>query len=195
MSTQPMAVPEKKRPTLLWWILGLLGAGTLLLGIGGVFLAWYLARHMEISTDGSRSQVNIQTPLGGLKVDKNGKTDPGLPIYPGASRQDDSATVELSGPTGDALHIAAAKYSSADSLEKIDTWYRTKLGPEFERRSPGRIERKRQIMGVEVKELEMDSADISFLAEKKEFLRVVALERRGSSIRITLLRMGSPETQ
>ena len=195
MSTQPMAVAEKKRPTLLWWILGVLGAGTVLLGVGGIFLAWYLARHMEITTDGSRSQVNIQTPLGGLKVDKNGKTDPGLPVYPGAARQDDSATVELSAPTGDSLHIAAAKFFTTDPLDKIDAWYRAKLGAEFERRSPGRIEFRKKVMGVEINELEMDSADVSFLAEKKEFMRVVALERRAGGVRIVLLRMGSPETQ
>ncbi len=190
MSSQPVPLDEKKKPTLLWWILGLLGVGVFLLGSGGLFLAWYLSRHMEVATDGTRAHVEIQTPFGGLKVNKDDKADPGLPVYPGATISEGAASVELSAPDGQTLHVTAAKYNSDGPIEKIDQWYRQKLSPDFQREGPGAVMLKKHVFGVEVR-----SNDLAYISEKKDMLQVVAIEPRFHGVRIALARISKPETQ
>lgn len=79
------------------------------------------------------ADVDIRTPLGALTV-RTGKAvpDTGLPIYAGArpSRDDDeghNANVAIDTPLF-ALHVAAAKFESADSVAQVLDFYRAELG-------------------------------------------------------------------
>ena len=187
-TTPPAAPPPEKKSSLLWWLLGLLLAGIAVLGIGGVLVASFVLRNVEVRKSGNG--VQIETPVGGVKVNKDAAADPGLPVYPGAATSESGATVELTGPDEDRFTVTAARYRTADPITKVDEWYQERLGAEFQREGPGVMRRKKDIFGVTVK-----SSDIAFIAEEKDLLRVVALELKGIYTEVALARIGKQETQ
>lgn len=83
--------------------------------------------------DGSKKNVDIQTPFGGLKV--RTEVDPkeiGLPVYAGARRVNEeghdsnSANVTLGIP-GFGMKVIAVKFASDDSSDKVLEFYRKEL--------------------------------------------------------------------
>lgn len=83
--------------------------------------------------EGSKKNVDIQTPLGGLKV--RTEVDPkeiGLPVYAGARRvteqghDSNSANVTLGIP-GFGMKVIAMKFESDDSSDKVLEFYRKEL--------------------------------------------------------------------
>ena len=195
MSTTPAPTPEEKpapaRPRgndLLWWILGLLVAAVIVLGLGGLLVARYMVRQIEVHP--ATGRVEIQTPIGQVKVSKDEKVDPSLPVYPGATLIEPVATVEIGGADDEPLAVHAAKYRTPDPLEKVDAWYSEHLGKEFTREGPGVAERKRKVFGITVR-----SDQVAFISEKDDALRVVALERKFGSTEIALARIGERSAQ
>jgi hypothetical protein len=188
MSTPPVAPPGKKS-NLIWWILGLFLAGVVILGLGGMMVATYIMKDV-VQVRETAGQVEIQTPAGSIKVDKTAPPDPGLPVYPGASTAEIGATVEITAPDDESVHITAARYRTPDPIEKVDEWYQEKLGPDFKREGPGVTNRKKEVLGITVK-----SSDTAYISEKDDTLRVVALERKGLYTEIALARIGKQETQ
>jgi hypothetical protein len=83
--------------------------------------------------NGEDKNVDIHTPVGDIKVDKDADArDTGLPIYPGARlRHEDnhdnkSANVNLSfGDYG--LKVVALEYETDDVSEKLVTFYQSQL--------------------------------------------------------------------
>src|ERR1044071_5770781 len=84
--------------------------------------------------NGQDKNVDIHTPVGDIKVDKDADArDTGLPVYPGARiRHDDddknskSANVNLSfGEYG--LKVVALEYESDDAPEKLISFYQAQL--------------------------------------------------------------------
>lgn len=108
----------------------LIAATALLLPLAGCFI------QTKKDANGKESNVDIQTPLGGMSV----KTDNaavsaklGLPIYPGAvpEKKDDddknSADVNMNfGPFH--LRVLAQGYTSTDSPDKVRAFYQKALG-------------------------------------------------------------------
>jgi hypothetical protein len=77
-------------------------------------------RHIDVRS--SNNRVEIQTPVGEIKVSKDATYATGLPVYPHATKGTDdnivggSADISL-GNQG--LGIAAESYEFADSLEAV----------------------------------------------------------------------------
>ena len=184
----PAPPPEERKSNLLWWFLGLIAAGLAVIGLGGLFVARYVLSNMQIQP--STRGVEISTPVGDLKVSKDGKDDPGLPVYPGAATSEAGATVEIAPASEDAVSITAARYRTVDALERVDTWYGEQLGPDFKREGPGVMVRKKDILGLEIK-----SSDVAYIAEDKSLLRVVKIEKKGNFTEIALARIGRQESQ
>jgi hypothetical protein len=109
---------------------GVAAAGTaavLLLGLSACSIT------ADKKGEGSKKNVDIQTPFGGLKVRTD--VDPkeiGLPVYAGARRVPDeghdtsSANVTLGVP-GFGLKVIAAKFESDDSSDKVLEFYRKEM--------------------------------------------------------------------
>lgn len=195
MSTTPVPNPPPQQPpafekksNLLWWLLGLLGIGIVVLGLSGLLIASYVLKNVQVQQSGS--QVEVQTPVGHVKVDKDVAANPGLPVYPGALVSDPGAVVEIGAATEDTVSVIAARYRTPDPLVKVDEWYREQLGPGFQREGPGVMMRKKDIIGIQVK-----SSDVAFISEEKELVRVVVLERKGNNTEIALVRIGQQESQ
>jgi len=165
------------------WIAGIVFA-FLLVCLGGLFLAGYLffsKVHVTSMRDdkGQEKSVNIDTPLGRLRVEKGIGVDPkllGIPIYPGASvvQGDHSARVDLDLDFADkSLRVLAAKMETPDNFQKVVDFYKEEV-PDFvyTRKSNGRAQ---------------------FHWEHGEFKKVVMIEERSGKTRISLANIGEPE--
>ncbi len=183
-----MPEPEKVegKGSLLWWVLGLLVTGIAILGLGTVIVWRIVAPQVEIVR--TSAGVEVKTPAGSLKASEG--DDTGLPKYPGAEITEPGTTVEIESPAEDNLAVTVAKYTSKDELDKVDDWYKERLGPEFDREGSGKMERKRVIYGTEV-----SSSDVAFFQDREHLLQAVILRRKGSVTEIVLLRAGEPATQ
>lgn len=184
----PAGVPVKKSGSLLPWLLGLLGAGVLILGLVALVVVRFVLSESQIRRQGN--EVTISTPIGELKVDKG--ADPGLPKYPGARVTEEGARVQLTAPTDDKLEIIAAHYQTSDPIGKVDNWYRSALGNEFEREGPGE-KRIREVSGIPY--LHIESAETAYVSDRKDAVRLVVLKERPSGVEIKLVRIGPREAQ
>lgn len=84
--------------------------------------------------NGEDKQVDIDTPVGGIHVNKDvNVAEVGLPVYPGARQKQDSfnghdknANVNISG-FGYALRVVALEYESDDPPAKLVSFYKDQL--------------------------------------------------------------------
>jgi hypothetical protein len=84
--------------------------------------------------DKKNEKVDIQSPLGNIKVntDEKSATDNGIPVYPGAhlrpveNGDNHAANINL-GAMGFGLKVIAAEYETDDSPEKVKAFYQDKM--------------------------------------------------------------------
>ena len=84
--------------------------------------------------DKKNAKVDIQSPLGNIKVntDEKAATDNGIPVYPGAhlrpteNGDNHAANVNI-GAMGFGLKVVAAEYETDDSPEKVKAFYQDKM--------------------------------------------------------------------
>lgn len=188
-STGPSNPNPPKSSSNIWlWVIGLVVAGTLILGIGALFVTRFLVQRIAISRAGE--SVEINTPVGSVKATKDESANPGLPIYPGAKLAQPGGSVELGVPDEESVSLTSAHYRTIDPIEKVDAWYREQLSADFKREGPGVMNHKKNISGIIVK-----SNDIAFISEKDDLVRVVALQKGSNGVEIALLRVGKSEAQ
>jgi hypothetical protein len=184
----PAAIPPQRRDssTAVWWILGIVAGGIVVMVVFGLALAGLLLHNLHVRNQGQN--VEIQTPVGGLKVSKDPAHGVDLPVYPGSTTADShNANVELS--SGDeGFELAVEKYDTGDELQKVSAWYAQRLGPNFRLEKQGT---QTKIHGVET----ISDADIVYVDDRGDAARVVALTRKGDRVEIALLRVGKKETQ
>ena len=183
----PPPAPRNDRSTAIWWILGIVAGGIVVMVLLALVFAGVVLRNSHINEQGKN--LDIQTPVGELKVDQSKTHSSGLPVYPGAKEadSDDHATVELThGDEG--LGIGAEKYVTTDSLDKVTAWYAQHLGPGFRRGNPKSNEK---IHGVDVE----NDSDVEFVDDRGDGARVVGLKKQDATVEISLLRIGKREAQ
>lgn len=185
---RPTAPPPQGSRSLLWWAVGLVVAAVVILGLGSMLIAFYLARQVEVVRTGPEG-VEVRTPLGSVRAEP-GKADTGLPEYPNARLTETPGTVEIGGPHEEGFLVTAAKYRTNDSLSAVDEWYRSELASSFEREPAGTMVRKRRIFGTEVR-----SDDLAYIEEKDDVIRFVVIRRERSETEIVLARIGKQEVQ
>lgn len=190
MSTIPPPVKEEKKPgSALAWILGLIGIGIVALTVLGLAVTYFVI-YPNVQVAKSGNEVAITTPVGSMRVTKDGADDPGLPVFPDAKVADTGATVELAAPDGEMVAITAAKYRTNQSLTAVDDWYRDRLGPGYKREAAGVMVEKKKIFGADVR-----SDDIAYVYEKDDELHVVGLRKSGLNVEICLVRIGPKAAQ
>src|SRR5271154_4057468 len=128
MSTVPVPPPQRSS-NAIWWILGILGACFVVLVLGSVLIGLFVAREVHVHQAGNK--VEIQTPMGAINVNSD-KHTVGLPIYPGAtSGNNNSGSFEINTPNN-AVGMAMEKYTTPDGYDKVQDWYRKRLGSDFQ---------------------------------------------------------------
>lgn len=111
---------------LMVLVLGILSIAALTTGL-------YCVDHLRV-TDRDGDETTIETPFGSLHVRENSRFDPkhmGVPIYPGAVREDDSRKLASFrfdfGDVHKAFAVTAATYRTSDSVEQVTNFYRSEL--------------------------------------------------------------------
>lgn len=189
MATTPGLTPTpKKQSNALLWVLGLTGAALAALIVGGLMIAGFFLKNVQVRQAGDR--VEVRTAVGEVTVSKEAAPETGLPIYPGAAAVESGANIELTTPRDQKVGVVAARLHSTDPLEKVDAWYRERLGPEFEREGPGSNREKARVHGISV-----ETNDIAFVSETDDLVRVVALRKTYAGVEIALVRAGKHEAQ
>ncbi|MGD0426946.1 MAG: hypothetical protein ABSC10_09515 [Candidatus Acidiferrales bacterium] len=184
----PAAIPPQRRSNnAVWWILGIVAGGIVVMVLFGLALAGLFIRNLRVHNQGNN--VEIQTPVGAIKVNKDVPRATGLPVYPGAtsSGNDKNAKVELSAGDG-GVGIAVEHFSTIDNLDQVDKWYLHRLGPSFRREQDLS---RHPIHGVTVD----SDTDIAFVDDHGDGARVVALTKKGEGVDIVLFRAGKKEAQ
>jgi hypothetical protein len=107
------------------------------LAVVGIFVAgMYFADniHVQKTRSAKGDTVEVDTPIGSLRVKEHMKLDPkliGVPVYPGAMREDNdghAASVDFSFDSGHKeFTVLAAEYSTGDSVEKVKEFYHREL--------------------------------------------------------------------
>lgn len=89
--------------------------------------------NIQHGKDGDKEKVNIQTPVGGIKVNTEADAkDVGVPVYPGAQPKQksqgehNSANVNISSSLF-GVKVVALDYTSDDPPEKIKDFYKKEL--------------------------------------------------------------------
>lgn len=153
----------------------------------GLMFAGLVVRNSHVSDQGKN--VDIQTPVGEIKVNQNPNRASGLPVYPGAtaSTEDGHTNVEVSsGQAG--VGVAVENYSTPAALDKVTAWYSQRLGPSFTRETKGNDVK---VHGVVV----TTDADMTFSDDHGDSTRTVVLTQKDGKVEITLVRAGKREAQ
>ncbi len=186
MSSAP--VPPQRRNTALWWILGILAAGVIVMVLFGVTIAGLFIRRLNVRDSGRN--VEIQTPVGDINVNKAAHAT-GLPAYPGATPSMDSkgGSVEISA-NGSGVGIATEVFDSKDPIDFVQAWYKKRLGPDF------RLDTGKDASDAHANDFfKGDDHDLAFVDDRGNGARIVALKKTSSGTKITLLRVGKREPQ
>jgi hypothetical protein len=191
MSTVPVPPPQRSS-NAIWWILGILGACFVVLVLGSVLIGLFLAREVHVHQAGNK--VEIQTPMGAINVNSD-KHSVGLPVYPGATGgNNNNGSFEINTPNH-AVGMAMEKYTTTDGYEKVQDWYRKRLGPEFQF-EPGHHSITDSDNPWKRKgSMNFNDADGAFVNKTNDGARIVALKRVDEGTEIDLLRVGKKELQ
>jgi hypothetical protein len=168
------------------------------IGAAAVLLLGLTACTMNVDKDGegSKKNVDIQTPLGGLQV-RTG-VDPkeiGLPVYAGARQVPDerhdsgSANVTLGVP-GFGMKVIAANFESDDSSEKVLEFYRKELkayGSVTECKGDLDLKGDPGSQEVTCKDDLVHKDKVELAVGKGSSHRIVSVEPRGSGCKFALV--------
>ncbi len=196
MSTPPTQ-PATYRPAqprrsnnAVWWILGMVATGIIVMVLLGLMVAGLFLRHLRIHNSGNK--VAIQTDLGSISVHGNNPYATGLEVYPGATPLTDNkgASIDLSAnDTGIGIGIATETYETKDPIDFVEAWYKKRLGSDF------RLETEKEKLDHSNGLAQMNDSDVAFVDDHRNGARIVALKKISAGTEITLLRVGKKETQ
>jgi hypothetical protein len=187
MSTAPVPTQGKKS-NALWWVLGFAGIAVAVLLAAGLFVVGYFVQGVRVNRAGR--EVEVRTPVGPFTVSHDQTGNVGLPVYPGATLLKPGDNVQLGLLEDLRVGVATAQYRSPDPQDKVDTWYRGHLGPDFERQG-----QSGEPIHVHGKAVDVKKDDIVFVSDKENFVRVVVITKKDPGAQITLVRVGAQEAQ
>ena len=184
MSTPATNVPPPRKegglPGIFAFLLGVLVVALVLIFAAIYVGGRYLARNVNVSVRerGEAKSVQIRTPVGEVNIQAGkGAAEEriGLPVYPGAVREKEGASVsvDVAGEKGGS--VLAQKYETPDPLDQVVEWYRKELGPDFSLEHEKVSRHKREHEGI------------VFKSETEERHRIVAIGRKGNVTQIALV--------
>ena len=131
--------------------------------------------------------IEIETPAGSLRVNGDQLHATGLPVYPGAKpMKSQGSNVEFAADSGAGIGISNEKYITLGDLDVVSAWYQQRLGAGYQREEKGSGNHRDHVSS---------DADVAYVYEKGDNVRVVALTKKSNGIEIELVRIGKKEVQ
>jgi|GEM_PF-674693 len=184
----PASAPAQNNAAM-WWILGIVAGGIAILFIGGLMVVAFVVHKVHINQSADR--VEIETPVGAIKVNSDQAHSTGLPVYPGATPQkSEGANFEISSNDTRA-GLAIEKYHSTDTRDVVKNWYAKHLGSSYRIETPD-TNRDNKIGGVQTN---LSPGDFAFVDDHGSGARVIAIKAAGDGTDIVLIRVGKKEPQ
>jgi hypothetical protein len=178
----------QRRSNALWWILGIVAAGIIFMVFCSLMVAGLFIRHLKIK--GSGDKVAIETPVGSFSVNGGTPHATGLEIYPGALPSSGNKNTSINLHANDTgVGIATEQYQTKDPIDFVQAWYKKHLGPDFH------LETGKDSSIHSSGAVKLNDDDVSFVDDRHNGVRVVALKKSSSGTEITLVRVGKKETQ
>jgi hypothetical protein len=182
----PGAPPAGAKSNTLAWILGGCGLVLVLAIVAGVLgLRMFMKNHVHTDANGG---VVVDMPGGGTVHEGKAK-DIGIPVYPETIGS--GTGMEVTSPRS-GQNMSMAMYLSADSLEKVDAWYRDNVGMDYVREGPGQ---KLSIPANRRFPSPIPANSISYVLKSGNGAKVVALTQTDRNTQILLMTTGVPPTQ
>jgi hypothetical protein len=173
------------------------------LTVAAILLLPACSVNVKKNEHGDDQKVDINTPFGGVHVDKAADArDTGLAIYPGArlkekeGNDEKNANVNISSSFG-GIRVVALEYESDDAPDKVVSFYRNQLKKfgnvlQCHTHKHGRDVEIKASSGDHAGSLKCEDDDGGTLELKvgeKDNQRIVAIEPVGNGTRFTLVRV------
>jgi len=161
--------------------------GVCVLLAGGLLMASRVINALGLRSGSDKTTV--RTPIGDYRLEKAQQVGPGLPVYPAAS-------LVLPGPeaaraaaetSSDQPQVVSSTYHTNSSREFVVNWYVEHLSAEFARQDSGPKK-----LPEEFRNSPIPDADVAFVGERGDQIRVVDLAEDDGGTKITLLRSAKP---
>jgi hypothetical protein len=165
----------------LMWMMAAFFAGLAVLLAAGLVVASRAVRSMGLSAASARD--SIKTPGGTFRLEQEAQVGPGLPVYPRSSLIVPDESTAAAAIKQAQKGIELSTYQSSDTRDYVDGWYSKHLSPEFTRHDPGE-----KLDGSLYADAHVSDADVVFLAQREDKVRVVALSVDPSGTKIALIR-------
>ena len=144
---------------------------------------------LQLRSEGDKSIV--RTPLGDYRVEKAKEVGPGLPVYPQASLVLPGGGGSVHLPANVNQHqVLTSTYHTNSSREYVANWYLGHLSAEFVRQDPGP-----KALPEAFQQSPITEADVIFVGERGDQVRLVCLTTEDLGTKITLLRSAKPPSQ
>ncbi|HKV23424.1 MAG TPA: hypothetical protein VJN93_02435 [Candidatus Acidoferrum sp.] len=167
--------------SLLWMMIALFTGLAILLGVG-LLVASRVLHSAGLSAGTTRNTV--RTAAGTYRLERENEVGPALPVYPRSSLvvpgEADAADAIKAAKNG----IETSTYHTTDLREFVDTWYTGHLSPDYTRHEPG----DRTASDL-LRDSAVSNQDITFVANRDQKVRVVALTQDSGGTRISLIRL------
>ena len=179
---------ESSSSKSLFFMMAAMFCGFAILLSAGLLMTSRVIHALQLHSESDKTIV--RTPLGDYRVEKAQEVGPGLPVYPQAS---------LVLPGGEPVHppanvnqpqVVTSTYHTNSSREYVINWYLGHLSPEFVRQDPGP-----KNLPEAFQESPIIEADIIFVGERGEQVRLVCLTTDDMGTKISLLRSAKQPSQ
>jgi len=131
----------------------------------------------------------VHSPLGDYRLEKASAIGPGLPVYPQSTLVLPGTEAAHLPANDDQPQVVSSTYHTNSSREYVVNWYLEHLSPEFVRQDNGA-----RNLPAAFRDSHISEDDVTFLGERGDQVRVVALAQDDTGTKITLLRFSKPPT-
>jgi len=132
----------------------------------------------------------VRSPIGDYRLEKASAIGPGLPVYPQSTLVLPGVEAARVPAADDQPQVVSSTYHSNASREFVVNWYLEHLSPEFARQENGTNNLPEVFRGSQISD-----DDVTFLGERGDQIRLVALAAEDTGTKITLMRSSKTQPQ
>jgi len=172
--------------SLLFMMMAMSCGFCVLLG-GGLLMASRVIHALGLRASSDRGTVH--SPLGDYRLERASAVGPGLPVYPQSTLVIPGTEAAHAAANSEQPQVVASTYHSNSSREYVVNWYLEHLSPEFARQENGT-----KNLPAAFQDSRISEEDITFLGERGDQVRLVALAQEDTGTKITLMRFAKTPT-